>query len=231
MSRSNNTTSANPATRWFEWSGSTGQLKYYDKEKGENVFLELPFTFLVLDQLSTITGYSDEQQSGIWSNEVKNLKLEPLTVRTKQGILGGGLYEAVKNLKGVRFTKSIYIAYYNDKKELAIGNFKATGASLSAWIEFSRGKNIFEGAVSITKAVQAKKGATKYFIPEFQLKTEVSEETNAKAVELDKQLQKYLNDYLESAPAEQDYETFTPPPAVAFDGVDHDEEDDDGIPF
>lgn len=232
MSRSNNTNTANPATRFFEWSGSTGQIKYYDKEKGENVFIELPFTFLVLDQLSTITGYSDETQSGIWSNEVKNLKLEPLTVRTKQGILGAGMYESVKNLKGVRFTKSIYIAYYNDDKELVIGNFKATGASLSAWIEFSRGKNVFDGAVTITKAVQAKKGATKYFIPDFQTKSDVSEETNAKANELDKQLQKYLNDYLDSAPAEQEFNSYTPVPPMAFDGADHDDqEDDDEIPF
>lgn len=232
MSRSNNTNTTNPATRWFEWSGSTGQLKYYDRDKAENVFVELPFRFLVLDQLSTVTGYSDETQSGIWANEVRELRLEPLTVRTKQGPFATGLYESVKNLKGVRFTKSIYIAYYDDNGELSIGNLKATGASLSAWIEFSRGKNLFNGAVSLTDKVQAKKGATKYFIPVFEFVDKVTEETNSKAVELDKRLQKYLSEYLSYSPAEQEVPVYTAPASPSFDGIDHDDqEDDDDIPF
>lgn len=232
MSRSNNTSTINPTTRWFEWSGSTGQLKYYDRDKGENIFIELPFRFLVLDQLSTVTGYSDETQSGIWANEVRDLRLEPLTVRTKQGTIGTGLYDTVKSLKGVRFTKSIYIAYYGDEGELLIGNLKATGASLSAWIEFSRGKNVYDGAVSLTKSVQAKKGATKYFIPVFEVVDKITEDTNSKAVELDKKLQRYLNEYLAFEPVEQEVGSFTAPPSSPFNGIDQDDQEgDDDIPF
>lgn len=202
MSRSNNNVTANPCTRWFEWSGSTGQLKYWDKEKSENVFIELPFTFLVLDQLSTVTGYSDEAQSGIWSNEVRDLRNEPLTVRTKIGIIGKGLYNSVKGLNGARFTKSLYIAYYDEAKQLQIGNLKATGACLSAWIEFSRGRNVYQGAVVLAGSTQAKKGATKYFIPNFEIKEAVSEATDNAAKELDKKLQTYLNEYLDVSHAE-----------------------------
>lgn len=194
MSRSTVTESANPSTKWFEWSGSTGQLKYWDKNKQENVFVDLPFTFLILDQLSTVTGYSDEFGSGIWANEVRDLRSEYLTVRTKNGILGRGLYDHVKSLKGVRFTKSVYIAYY-EGKELKLGHLKIVGSSLGAWIEFSKGKNLYHGAVTLSDKVAAKKGTTKYFVPVFTVKEEVSEETDAKAKELDKQLQAYLNQY------------------------------------
>lgn len=197
MSRSNRSDgSENPAKLFFEWSGSTGQIKYYDKVKKENMFLELPFNFLVLDQLSTIGGYHDEIGSGIWSNEVRNIKLEALTVRTKNGVYGKGTYDMVKNLKHVRYCKSIYIAYYDENQELQIGNFQAVGSSLSAWIDFTKGKDVYENAVSITKAVSAKKGATKYFVPVFEVKSPVADQTNAKALELDKELQKYLADYL-----------------------------------
>lgn len=247
MSRSNKQEgSQNPAKMWFEWSGATGQIKYFDKNKNENLFLPLPFNFLVLDQLSTLTGYHDEKQSGIWANEVRNVRIEPFIVRTKEGIYGKGTYDMVKNLKGVRYTKSIYIAYYDENKELQIGNLKAVGSSLSAWIEFTKGKDVYENAVSITKAVQAKKGATKYFVPVFEVKSPVSEETNALALELDKELQAYLTDYL-ARNAEENHiepdEVFRTQGAVksdvwaatagnqAVDAVDHDEQDDEEIPF
>lgn len=124
MSRSNNTEISNPANRFFEWSGSEGKIKYYDKEKKENIYIDLPFVFLVLDVLTTIKGYSDEDESGIWANEIRNLKTEELTVRTKHGIKAKGLYEEVKNVLGAKYSQSVYIAY-KDGGELKIGNFHA----------------------------------------------------------------------------------------------------------
>jgi hypothetical protein len=201
MSRSATSVSSNPSTRWFEWSGSTGQLKYWDKDKQENVFVDLPFTFLILDQLSAVSGYSDDTASGIWSNEVRDLRTELLTVRTKHGIVGKGLYDEVKNIKGARFTKSVYIAYY-EGKELKLGHFKVVGSALGAWIEFSKGKNLYNGAVTVAGKTAAKKGTTKYFVPVFEVKESVSEETEEKAKALDRQLQEYLNDYFAVKPAD-----------------------------
>ena len=41
MSRSNPVeNSPNPATRWFEWDGSAGGLRYYDKEAKQQVKAE-----------------------------------------------------------------------------------------------------------------------------------------------------------------------------------------------
>jgi len=238
MSRSNPQGTTSPCKKWFEWSGSTGQLYYYDKEKGEKVDIELPFTFLVLDQLSTITGYSDDQQSGIWSNEIRSTNTERLVVRTKNGILGSGVYNDVKNIKGARYTKSIYIAYYDEKKELQIGNFKAVGAGLSAWIEFSKGKNLFNDAVQIMGGIKAKKGATVYFTPSFSTR-EVSADTDEAAKKLDGELQAYLTEYLNETQGVYDpvEDRLTAPKAVANtiatqDAVYQDDDDEtDDIPF
>ena len=242
MSRSNPQGSTNPCTKWFEWSGSAGSLYYYDKEKAEKVEVEMPFTFLVLDQLSTITGYSDDQSAGIWSNEIRSTGTDRLVVRTKNGILGAGKYEDVKNLKGARYTKSIYIAYYDEKKKLQLGNFKAVGAALSSWIEFSKGKNLFKDAVTLGGSTKAKKGTTTYFIPEFTTK-EVSEKTEEAAKELDVQLQAFLSEYINETQGVYDpvEERLTPPkddlvpqwkmPAKDDNPFVEQEEDDDDIPF
>lgn len=193
MSRSNNTEITNPSTRYFEFSGSEGKVKYYDKDAKENVFLDLPFTFLVLDTLTTIKGYSDEHDSGIWSNEIRNTKTDELTVRTKGGILAQGLYDQVKSVVGAKYSQSVYIAY-KDGDELKIGNLQLHGAAIGPWIEWRKGKNIYDGAVAITGTTNEKKGSNKYFAPVFEAKP-TSEETDAKAKELDTVLQEYLTAY------------------------------------
>ncbi len=71
----------NPAVKFFQWGGSEGNVKYYDKEKKENVIIDLPFKFIKLDTLSTVTGFSDSDGSGYWSNEVRSLKMEPFVVK------------------------------------------------------------------------------------------------------------------------------------------------------
>lgn len=198
MSRSNNTELINPAKYFFEWVGSEGKIKYFDKnkgEKGERVFLDLPFTFLVLDKLSTIKGFSDADQSGFWSNEVRNTKIEPFTVRTKKGIVATGLYETLAGVlnAGAAYCQSVYIAYY-DGGELVIANFQIHGSAIGAWIEFCKKNKVYDKAVTITGATAMKKGKTDYFVPVYAAK-EISEETNLKAIELDRELQEYLSAY------------------------------------
>lgn len=195
MSRSNNTEIKNPAEKFFQWSGSDGQIKYYDKEAQENQIVDFPFPFLVLDRLTTMTGYSDEDQSGIWSNEIRNTKTQELTVRTKSGIKKKGLYEEVKTVTGAKYAQSVYLAFYDENKNLQIGNFKMSGSAVSAWIEFCKGRDIYKGAVKITGAEEQKKGATKYYSPIFEAIPEVKETTEENAKALDVQLQEYLTAY------------------------------------
>lgn len=195
MSRSINTKLINPSQRQFEWDGSNGGFRYYDKVEKIKVAVELPFSFLVLDTLSSIKGFSDEQQSGYWSNEVRNISKEPITVRAKKGIVAEGIYkEIIGQVIGGKYCQSCYIAFKGEDDKLIIGNISIMGACLSAWIDFRKGKDVFVGAVAVEKMTSAKKGATKYFIPEFSIK-EVSPETDTVAKLLDGELQDYLKKY------------------------------------
>lgn len=211
MSRSNPAADgqSNPATRFFEWAGSTGKIKYYDKEAKQTYEIDLPFSFLVLDQLNTITGFNKRDKSGYWSNEVRNITTDPFTVKTKAGVKGENILYNSKAMAdilaaGGKYTKSVYIAYQNDEKELVLGHLKLAGSAIGAWIEFTKANNVLNIAVVIEDATPAKNGTTDYFIPVFGARA-VTPETNAKANELDSELQEYLGQYLSSkrvAPSE-----------------------------
>ena len=193
MSRSNPTQTNSPVTRKFEWNGQVGNIKYYDKQLKDNVQVELPFLFIVLDDKHTITGFSDSAGSGIWSNNISDFG-EELTVRTKNGIIAKGQYtdirEKVKNMGG-RYASATFIAY-KDGGELKIGVLELKGAAVNSWIDFKKANNINEIAVNITSAVEGKKGAIRYFIPSFAA-NKISDETDQKAIELDKELQAFFN--------------------------------------
>lgn len=197
MSRSN-PTPTNPAKRFFSWKGSTGKLVYWDKEKEAEVEVKLPFSFFVLDQLATVTGFCEPDGSSYWSNEVRSVAKEELTVRTSNGTKAIGLYKDLADVrsKGAKYAKSIYIAYMDTQNgELTIGNIKASGAALTAWIEFSNNHIVMNGKVSITGSTQEKKGATTYFVPTFEWSHSEKEEDEI-AITLDKELQIYLSQYL-----------------------------------
>nr|WP_298660859.1 hypothetical protein [uncultured Flavobacterium sp.] len=205
MSRSNPQDSlANPAKKFISWSGEEGNFNYWDKEAKKKVVIEIgpkkPFLFLWLDALSTIKGYSDSAGSGFWSNEVRKLDKEPLTVRTKEGIVCKGLYANIKDsvtAKGAKFCQSVYVAMKGDDGKLEICNLQLYGAALTAWIEFVKGKKLSEIAVKVTSSLEQKKGKTVYRTPVFEVVPTIKEETNAQAIELDKELQEFLKAYLD----------------------------------
>lgn len=208
MSRSNNTDIVNPAKFFYEWVGSKGCLKYFDKsigEKGEQVLVQLPFTFLVLDRLSTIKGFSDADQSGFWSNEIRDIKKEPFTVRTKKGVVATGLYANLAPVlnQGACYSQSVYIAVKDEKGQFSICNFSIHGSAIGEWINLCKGKDIYKYAITIASATPAKKGATNYFTPAFKLNPVISPDTEQKAIELDKTLQEYLTAYFNRNKAEQ----------------------------
>lgn len=196
MSLSNNTDLKSPANRYFEWSSTDKAVKWYDKEAKENVLVELPFTFIVLDMLSTVKGFSDADGGGIWSNEVRDTRKDILTVRTKRGIKGQGIYQEVKgSVEGARYCRSVYIAYRNEAGELTIGNFQMHGTANAEWIEFSKQFKVYGVGIQVVGSEERKKGSNKFFAPVFAT-VSASEETIAQAIELDKELQVYLKAYL-----------------------------------
>lgn len=213
MSRSNPIDGIrNPATRWFEWAGGSdgGFVRWYDKDAKNQVKAPLPFTFLLLDELSTVKGWHDPSESGIYANEVRDTRQDVLVVRSfKGGELASGVYKSIRDrvaAQGGHYCTSLYLAY-KDGDELKIGNLSLKGAATSAWMDFKKsaptrkdanGRSLrayFIDAVKIAEFEQLKKGATVYRVPKFSLQP-VSAESNQQAVALDAELQAFLADYL-----------------------------------
>lgn len=179
-------------------------LTWYNKEKKENIQVKLPFTFLVLDELSTITGFNKPIKSGYWSNEVRNTKSDELFVRTKSGPYEAGLYENLTQTrsKGGKFAKSIYLIHKIGDKWV-IGNFKASGSALSAWIEFTKTCVPQNGTVTMTRGKQQESENGPFFPPEFKYSSSTDEE-DAEAKRFDRELQIYLNQYLAAPKVDDD---------------------------
>ena len=200
----------NPATKFIEFRD--GKLQYYNKESEENIKIDLPVYFVVLDELSTISGFCEKTKSGIYSNEVHRITDEIINVRTfKGGEQIMGLYkdisDAIARLGG-RFTKSVYALLINQQGgENELVNFKFRGAAFSGWLD--KKLNAEKHAVGIIETFEATKGTTVYQVPvfkSFRLTPELIEE----ATEMDKKLQVYLKTYkanqaeAEKAPAEDE---------------------------
>ncbi len=203
----------NPSKYFLKWNGATGGFDYFDKtkgEKGEKVHVTLPFRFLALDTLATVKGFSDKEQSGFYSNEVRNTQKDILTVRTKSGIVAKGLYEELKGNKatgGMKFCQSVYVVATVEGKSV-IANIQMMGTALSAWIDFGKANKIYKGAIQIKDMKEGKKGVTKYQTPVFEAIDATAEE-DAAAKEMGKELKDYLEVYLSEKKKEE--ETATEP--------------------
>jgi hypothetical protein len=225
-----NPKATNPATRFMQWRGGEdggGRITYYDKEQEEEIEVSLPFSFIVLDELHTITGFSEKDHSGFWSNEVDNLNKE-LVVRTKAGIITRGKYADISDeikSKGAKYAKSVYIAFKDEDGELAIGNLKIAGAAMTAWIDFQKKFDVEKCAVMITdKPKKAKKGSNVYFVPVFEGQ-KLGDATKKAAVALDEQIQSYLTAYFNRKPeTEEQYAT------SADELNDSDDDDEEELP-
>jgi hypothetical protein len=203
----------NPAELFIEWSGSKGLFQYYDKEKSETVELKLPFTFIPLDSLHTLKGFSEKDESGLWSNEVKDIKNQVFKVKSKNGVEFEGVYntfsEAFKN-KGGKYGHSLYVAIKDSEGKLFIANIFMGGSALSGgsykdkdkkeiivngWMDFIKGHKIYEGAIQVKDSTQCVKGATKYQVPNFT-QIPVAPATDDEAGILQTQVFEYVKTYL-----------------------------------
>lgn len=209
MSRSNPTeNNPHPCSRWFEWDGSEGQVRYYDKDEKKNIVVGADFSFILLDRLSTVKGWSDKMESGIYANEVKDTRAESLVVKYfKGGVIAEGFYAQIKdrvNAAGGHFVINCYLAYYDEQKNLAIGSIVFKGAALSAWMDFEKAnrKDLYTKAVRINGYDEGKKGKIVFRTPKFFIK-DVSDKTNESAKALDKELQTFLDSYFKRSRVEQ----------------------------
>lgn len=247
MSRSNPTDQgSHPCSRWHEWDGSLGQVRYYDKQTKTNIPIKGDFTFILLDQLSVIKGWHDASDSGITSNEVRDTTTDPFVVKAFEGgVLASGIYQNIRDrvvALGAHFTTNCYIAY-KDGAILSIGSLQLKGAALNAWVEFKKKhrSELYTKAVRISGFEEGKKGKITFRVPKFFI-SDISPETNEKALALDAELQHYLNKYL--ARPKQEQAEATPPaqapaskpvederPAEVVDSAAEASWDDSAVPF
>lgn len=199
------------------------------KKDSHNIPVAIPFTFIALDRLVTLGGYNKSESVGYYSNEIKkdDLKTAPFKVRSKNGVEAEGLYENIKGkLSGLKYTEVVYIAFL-ENKEFCIGAIRMSGSSLSSWFNYVNGEydgktkkklsdshNPYKGAIVMGKGPEMINGETRYFPPTFSPK-EIKPETEAKVMELAKQLAEYHKAYFEyqskeAIEKEAVVESFTP---------------------
>lgn len=195
----------NPAVRFYDWSGAEGKFSYYDKEAKKKVIVDLPFTFLPIERCITLKGYNDDTKTSYWSNEVKDNNKDIFILQSVTTVNGNkkittvakGLYKDIKptlDSLDISYVESMYIGV-KGAKGLELCNFQIKGSALGAWFEFCSKNKIWEIAVSVSSCVDKKKGAVKYKEPAYAAINKISSKMQEEAVELNKQLLVYLNEY------------------------------------
>jgi hypothetical protein len=212
----------NPATKFIEWKSNDKCFNYYDKEAQKNVEIPLPFKFLVLDELHTIKGWNDASSSNIYSNEVKFISKEVMTVKPFKGNeIAKGYYKDIKDkvvAAGGHYTKSIYVML----EDGSLANISLKGSGVQKWGDFTQKtrNRLADEWVTVAKAEDGKKGAVKFSTPSFSFANSISDEQANMADEAFNILESYLKTYLakaEPAIVEEEEDDFEP---TMDDGLD-----------
>jgi len=192
---------SNPSTKFIEWKSNDKCFSYYDKDEQKNISIPLPFKFLVLDELHTIKGWNDATSSAIYSNEVKFISKETLTVKPFKGNeIAKGLYKDIKEkivAAGGHYTKSIYIML----EDGSLANIQLKGSAVQKWGDFTQKtrNRLPDEWVQVASALDGKKGAVKFWTPEFTFFKSLSESEMDLADEGFNILETYLKAYLVKA--------------------------------
>jgi len=133
---------ASPIKRYLQFSGSTGQFSYYDKESKERVELD-ELEIVVLDVRSSITGFNSDTSAQITSNLVAATGSEVLKVASwkdgKSTDIAEGLYKEIKDkvkAVGGKFTANVICLCDVTGEGKEVCNLQFQGSSLNGWINF-----------------------------------------------------------------------------------------------
>jgi membrane-bound inhibitor of C-type lysozyme len=199
-------TAKNPATKFLNWKSNDQQFAYYDKDKAENVEVKLPFKFLFLKQLQSVKGWSDALSGQIISNEVEFVGTQEINAvcyhknikgESTKTTIAKGLYSNIKDAvvsAGAKYHKSIYIML----EDGTLANIQLKGASVKEWGDFfNKSKSRLADEWVVVKSAKAgKKGAVKYFTPEFTFERSITEDEAMQADAAFDVLDAYLQAYL-----------------------------------
>jgi hypothetical protein len=188
----------NPSTKFIEWKSNDKCFSFYDRETSANVSIQLPFKFLVLDELHTVKGWNDASSSQINSNEVKFISRDEMTVKPFKGNeIAKGLYKDIKEkikAAGGHYVKSVYCML----EDGSIANLQLKGAACQSYGDFTAKtrSRLTDEWVVVDKAIDGKKGAVKYTTPGFAFDKSLSESEVDLADEAYNVLEAYLKTYL-----------------------------------
>lgn len=199
-------TAKNPATKFLSWKSNDKAFSYYDKDKEENVLIQLPFKFLFLDQLQSVKGWSDALNGQIISNEVKTVSDQEITAvcyhknvkgESTKTTIAKGLYKDIKDAvvsAGAKYHKSIYVML----EDGTLANIQLKGACVKEWGDFFNRskKRLADEWVIIKKANDGKKGAVKFTTPNFEFERSLTEDESLQADNVFDELDAYLKVYL-----------------------------------
>lgn len=231
---------SNPTTKFIDFKSEEVKFVFWNKEEEKNEEIKMPFYFVVLDELSTISGFCDKTQCGIFANEVHRISDEILRVRTfKGGESVTGLYKDISDeikVLGGRFTKSVYAMLVSENGNELV-NIKFRGAAFSSWLD--KKINPEQYTIGIVGVREKQKGKVTYNVPIFKAFKLDTERLN-EAVKLDVLLQEYLKEYKNQVIEKQESVAETPVEKTDFlpqrpdsytKAVNNDVSDIDDLPF
>lgn len=201
-------TNTNPAEIFVEWSSKKQCFTYYDKEKKENVNLKLPFTFLYLAERTTVKGFDNQDEIGIYSNEVKYLT-EEMQVKNFNGKeIAKGLWENISgNVKnrGGKFAKSVYAM----TKKGTLINIALYGSSIGEWFEFTKKSKsrLPDEWITVKTFEERKKMGNTYYVPIFEYNKSLTDEEGKLA---DEAYQIFEDFETEPSPRKQEADSYAP---------------------
>ena len=177
-----------PFTKTIKWKGSDGgRFEFYDGETNQPIEIE---TFIVLEELYSISGYNEEKKMGVWSNEVEHLKRNKMDVRLGSDIVASGLYGDIKGkIKdlGGGFTFAIYALIDGQ-----MVRFLLAGSGRRGWFEKAFSPIQKQCGVKYVGSTEDQNGAVKFNVPKFE-PHELTREEHDQAVEACGVLETWLN--------------------------------------
>lgn len=164
-------------------------------EKGTNVMMEMPITFMWLLSGTSFSGFNESEGLSIYSNEIlseRDLKslfprpssegIEQYTARIRSYMvlkakmgketIGQGFYKDIKDqvvAKGGKYCQPNYALLINPDGSTEIVRFLFSGSSVETWIPFTGNKSALKKmGVKLDGSVERTKGSNDYEAPTFE---------------------------------------------------------------
>lgn len=179
-----------PYTRTIKWKSGDDQFETYNADTKKNEPVEIDW-FTVLEELTSVSGYNENSNKGIWSNEVLELG-QKIEVRVGNDIVTSGSWKEIKaevTAMGGKFT-NVVIALLPSGEIIRI---LLAGSGCTGWIGKKFSPMSLQCGVKFNGSQEGKKGNVTYNIPTF-VKRELSSEETESAMDAWKTVEAWLKD-------------------------------------